>query len=75
MISSERFLGREAIQGQVFWEINGLIGNEAAAQIQEVIKTLHYLAKPLFSIVGSVTLLIERLPFWRNQDSINIIWI
>jgi membrane protein len=24
--------------------------------------------------VGSVTLLIERLPFWRNQDSINIIW-
>jgi hypothetical protein len=25
-------------------------------------------------IVGSVTLLIERLPFWRNQDSINIIW-
>jgi hypothetical protein len=36
---SEAFLGREAIQGQ-FWRINGLIGNEAAAQIQESLSTI-----------------------------------
>ena len=30
------FFGRDAIQGHVFSEINGLIGNEAAAQIQAI---------------------------------------
>jgi membrane protein len=70
------FLGREAIQGQVFGEINGLIGNEAAAQIQEVIKNTALSGKTTFSIiVGSVTLLIGATTvFGEIQDSINIIW-
>ncbi|MBC7494498.1 MAG: YihY/virulence factor BrkB family protein, partial [Flavobacterium sp.] len=34
------FFGRDAIQGQIFSEINGLIGNTAAAQIQEIIKNM-----------------------------------
>jgi membrane protein len=56
-----------------FWEINGLIGNEAAAQIKEVIKKLH-IWQNHFSIVGSVTLLIDDYRFGEIQDSINIIW-
>jgi membrane protein len=45
-----------------FGEINGLIGNEAAAQIQEVIKNTIW--QNHFSIiVGSVTLLIDDYRF------------
>lgn len=70
------FLGREAIQGQVFGEINGLIGNEAATQIQDVIKNTTLSGKTTFSIiVGSVTLLIGATTvFGEIQDSINLIW-
>ena len=70
------FMGREAIQGKVFGEINGLIGNEAAAQIQDVIKNTALSGKTTFSIIiGSLTLLIGATTvFSEIQDSINIIW-
>ncbi len=32
------FLGKEAVQGKIYSQINGLVGNEAAVQIQEIIK-------------------------------------
>jgi membrane protein len=70
------FFGREAIQGQVFGEINGLIGNEAAAQIQDVIKNMELSGKTTLAvIIGVVTLLIGATSvFGEIQDSINIIW-
>jgi membrane protein len=70
------FFGREAIQGQVFGEINGLIGNEAAAQIQEIIKNMEISGKTNAAIlIGSITLLIGATSvFVEIQDSINIIW-
>lgn len=33
------FFGKEAIQGEVYGQINSLVGTEAAAQIQDIIKT------------------------------------
>jgi membrane protein len=57
LISLSVFLVVKRYKDRFFGEINGLIGNEAAAQIQEVIKTLH-IWQNHFSIVGSVTLLI-----------------
>lgn len=70
------FFGREAIQGQVFGEINGLIGNQAAAQIQDIIKNMELSGKTNFAIIaGSITLLIGATTvFAEIQDSINIIW-
>ena len=70
------FFGREAIQGQVFGEINGLIGNQAAAQIQDIIKNMELSGKTNFAIiVGGITLLIGATTvFGEIQDSINIIW-
>lgn len=70
------FYGREAIQGQVFGEINGLIGNNAAAQIQEIIKNMELSGKTNFAlIIGGITLLIGATSvFGEIQDSINIIW-
>src|SRR6478735_1581425 len=53
------FFGREAIQGHVFTEINGLIGNQAAAQIQDIIKNMELSGKTNLAIViGGITLLI-----------------
>lgn len=70
------FFGRDAIQGHVFREINGLIGNEAAAQIQDIIKNMELSGKTNFAIaIGAVTLFIGATSvFAEIQDSINIIW-
>src|SRR5687767_13800604 len=32
------FLGREAIEGKVYTQISGLVGSEAAIQVQDIIK-------------------------------------
>jgi membrane protein len=70
------FLGQEAIQGKVFSEINGMVGNEAAKQIQDMIKHLEMSGKSTLSvIIGVVTLIIGATSvFGEIQDSINIIW-
>jgi membrane protein len=34
------FWGREAVQGKIYGEINGLVGNAAALQIQEIIQNI-----------------------------------
>ncbi|GAB2973539.1 YihY/virulence factor BrkB family protein [Mucilaginibacter puniceus] len=70
------FFGREAIQGKVFKEINGMVGNDAAMQIQEIIKNLRLSGKSTISvIIGTVTLIIGATTvFGEIQDSINMIW-
>jgi membrane protein len=70
------FFGREAIQGHVFTEINGLIGNQAAAQIQDIIRNMELSGKTNLAIViGAVTLIIGATSvFGEIQDSINMIW-
>src|SRR4051812_24319445 len=34
------FFGDDAVKGHIFWQINGLIGSDAALQIQEAIKNV-----------------------------------
>lgn len=70
------FFGRDAIQGHVFHEIHGLLGNEAAIQIQEIIRNMELSGKTTTAlIVGIVTLIIGATTvFGEIQDSINIIW-
>ncbi|RZJ65953.1 MAG: YihY/virulence factor BrkB family protein [Flavobacterium sp.] len=70
------FLGRDAINGHVFREINGLIGAEAALQIQDVIRNMELSGKTTTAlIIGIVTLIIGATTvFGEIQDSINIIW-
>src|SRR6195952_5438244 len=70
------FLGRDAIQGKVFAEINGLVGNDAAKQVQDMIKHLQTSGKSTISvIIGVVTLIIGATTvFGEIQESINIIW-
>lgn len=70
------FFGKEAIEGGVFTELNGLIGNEAAAQIQQIIRNMELSGNTTLSlIIGAVTLIIGATTvFGEIQDSINMIW-
>jgi membrane protein len=70
------FLGRDAIQGELFAEINGFVGNDAAKQIQDLIARLEMSGKSTISIIiGSLTLVIGATGvFGEIQESINIIW-
>jgi membrane protein len=70
------FYGREAVQGKIYYQINGLVGSDAAVQIQEIIKNIE---KSQLStsgaIIGIVVLLIGATGvFTEIQDSINYIW-
>lgn len=70
------FFGRDAIEGRIFEEINGLVGNQAAAQIQEIITNLELSGKTTISVVvGAITLVVGATTvFGEIQDSINMIW-
>lgn len=70
------FLGQEAIQGRVFSQINGLVGNQAAKQIQDMIKAVELSGKTNTALViGIVTLVIGATTiFVEIQDSVNLIW-
>ena len=70
------FYGADAIQGQVFEQINGLVGNQAARQIQDMIKNVGLSGKTNTALVfGIVTLVVGATTiFVEIQDSVNLIW-
>ena len=70
------FFGQEAIQGRIFSQINGLVGNDAAKQIQEMIKNVGLSGKTNAALIfGIVTLLLGATSiFVEIQDSVNLIW-
>ncbi len=70
------FLGKDAVRGEIFGQINGLVGNEAALQIQNIIKNVKLNSDNVFAAtVGVITLLIGASGvFGEIQGSINSIW-
>lgn len=70
------FLGKEAIQGQLFHEIKSFVGDSAALQVQEIIKNAtQSKANILASVIGIVSLVLAATGiFTQIQDSINFIW-
>ncbi|MEO7524352.1 MAG: YihY/virulence factor BrkB family protein [Ferruginibacter sp.] len=68
--------GKEAMKGQVYSQMNGMIGNDAAAQIQTTMQQIH-LSKdtPIATIISAVILIIGATGiFGEMQDSLNKIW-
>jgi len=70
------FLGTDAVRGKIYGEINDVVGNAAALQIQEIIQniraTKHTVAG---AIIGFIALLVGATGvFTEIQDSINFIW-
>jgi membrane protein len=70
------FFGEEAVTGELYGQINRLVGNDAAMQIQEAIKNVRLSDSNVFvTIFGVVMLLIGASGvFAEIQSSINFIW-
>lgn len=70
------FFGEEAVTGQLYGQINELVGNDAAKQIQEAIKNVQLSGNNVFAtIFGGLMLLIGASGvFAEIQSSINYIW-
>lgn len=70
------FFGREAVEGRIYEQINGMVGTIAAVQIQEIIKNIQQSeSSTTGAIVGGIILLIGATGvFTEMQDSINYIW-
>ncbi len=70
------FLGKEAIEGKVYDQMAGFIGDDTAEQLQQMIKNASLEGKSkLAAIIGGITLLIgSTTVFAEIQDSINSIW-
>ncbi|WPV68376.1 YihY/virulence factor BrkB family protein [Chitinophaga sp. LS1] len=72
----EVFLGKEAIEGSIYGQINAFVGNDAALQIQQMIKNAALSGDSTWAtVVGIVTLIFGATGvFGEIQDSINFIW-
>ncbi|RYZ22120.1 MAG: YihY/virulence factor BrkB family protein [Chitinophagaceae bacterium] len=70
------FFGREAVQGKLYLQLAGLVGKEAAVQIQEIIRNIHHThSTTAGAVIGAVILVIGATGvFTEMQDSINYIW-
>ena len=70
------FLGRQAVEGSLYTQIDQLVGPAAAKQVQQLIKSAFTSSgSSTAAIVGMATLLIGATSvFTEMQDSINTIW-
>lgn len=70
------FLGRDAIEGQVYAQLKGFVGDDTAAQLQELIKNASLAGKSsVAAVLGVITLVFGATTvFAEIQDSINTIW-
>ena len=70
------FFGKEAVQGKIYHQINGLVGNQAALQIQDMIRNIEETQLGTSgAMLGLIVLVIGATGvFTEIQDSINYIW-
>lgn len=70
------FFGQEAIEGKIFGELKGLLGANAAAQVQQIIKNIQVSGETNFALVVSIITLVigATTVFIEIQDSLNIVW-
>lgn len=69
------FWERDAISGTLFQQLKGLIGEQAASQIQEIIKNASVSGQNFAAIFGFIMLIIAATSvFGEMQSSLNLIW-
>jgi membrane protein len=73
---SSLFFGQEAVEGNVYGQIEGFVGHSAAVQLQDMIKNATVADTGSFSaIIGIIALVIGATTMFAElQDSINMIW-
>jgi membrane protein len=70
------FFGQDAVQGQIYSEINDYVGSDVALQIQSIISSIQEKeVGTIGAIVGTIILVVGATTvFTEMQDSINYIW-
>ena len=70
------FYGEDAINRKLFQEINGLVGNQIALQIQDIIRRISLQKDSTFAVIlGVIALFVGTTGvFIEIQDSMNQIW-
>jgi membrane protein len=70
------FFGKDAVEGKIYQELYGLVGSDAALQIQEIISNAqHSHATSIGAVIGIIILFIGATGvFTEMQGSINFIW-
>lgn len=70
------FLGKDAVEGKLYWQLRGLLGSDTAVQIQSIIKNTNQQHNSTAgTIIGIVMLFVGASGvFTEMQDSINFIW-
>lgn len=70
------FFGKEAVTGKISVELTGILGAEAALQIENIIKSLHHTQNTFTgAVIGAIVLFVGATGvFTEMQDSINYIW-
>jgi membrane protein len=76
MFITGKVYGQAAVQGKLYGQIRGLLGSEAALQVQEIIQNIQKnQSGTLGAIIGVIVLIIGATGiFTEIQDSINYIW-
>jgi len=70
------FLGREAVEGQIYAQLRSFVGGDTAVQLQSIIKNASISGKGhIAAVIGIITLLLGATTVFGDiQDSINRIW-
>ena len=68
------FFGDDAVRGELFSQINGLVGNASALQIQEIIKNVKLSHSNVFAtIVGVIFLLVGASGVFAEIQDLSLI--
>ncbi len=70
------FLGEAAVAGKLYGQIKGLIGSDAALQVEQIIQNIQKTNKSTIgAIIGTIVLVVGATGIFAEiQDSINFIW-
>src|SRR4051812_46461067 len=70
------FFGQKAVEGKIYGQIKGLIGSDAAMQVQNIIASIRHTRESVTgAIIGIIILIIGATGvFTEVQGSINYIW-
>jgi membrane protein len=68
--------GKDAVEGKIYHQLKGLVGSDAAIQVQEIISNIEKSQQGSYgAIIGAVLLVFGATGvFTEIQDSINYIW-
>ncbi|MEZ5009677.1 MAG: YihY/virulence factor BrkB family protein [Chitinophagales bacterium] len=71
------FFGEQAVKGEIFLEIKGVLGKDIAEQIQQFLKNQYrYGSNVAMTIIGLITLVLSATAvFYQLQNSLNDIWL